>query len=81
MTCFLPIVYSICLFCSLTLPRSSLSCLASLYCVCVSRGSSVYFLTSMMARIKSTASFVGGTIGSADEGHESEGSVERIEFA
>jgi hypothetical protein len=41
--------------------------------------SSVNFLPAAMARIKSTTRPIGATTGSGGEGHESEGSVKRIE--
>jgi hypothetical protein len=72
---------NLCLFCALALPRSSISHLASLSPAFASGSSSVCFLLFVMAHIKSTAHPVGAATGSSDEGHESEGSTERIESA
>jgi hypothetical protein len=52
----------------------------SLSCVLVTRGSSVHFLTSVMARIKSTTRLAGVAAASGNEGHGSDGSTERMEF-
>jgi hypothetical protein len=70
---------SLCLLCALALPCSSLSHLASLSCAFANGGSFIHFLTPDMARVKNTTPFLGATIASAGEGHESEGSAKRIE--
>jgi hypothetical protein len=81
-TCFLTLteVFAFSRSRSPTLLLSRL-CLASLSCSFACGGSFVNFPSSMMAHVKSTACFVAAITSSANEGHESEGSAERIESA
>jgi hypothetical protein len=80
MTYFSPLT-TIFVFIMCLLSHALLSCLASLPSALATRGDSVHFLTFAMARVKSTAHFVGAATRSGNEGHESEGSTERTESA
>jgi hypothetical protein len=83
-TCFLPMT-EVFAFSRSRSPMLSLlrSRLASLSRAFGSRGSSVNFPSQRgpLTRVKSTTRFVGAAASSVSKGHESEGSVERIESA